>query len=254
MIIDAHVTLGRIDSAESEVDELLELMDMAGVDMAIVSPDPRELAIAHREGHRRLTALRHRYPDRLRTYATANPWRGRQAVADISTQLDEGATAIKLHPQLQGFQPIDPLVAPILELAAGRGVPVYVHSGSPAASTPFQIAVMASRHPETRIILGRSGKTDFKVDAPAAFRQQPNLFADTAHDFPQTGMAAMLRAAGPGRVIFSSDYPYGSLSEELRKVKDLETDPETTARILGLNVLSILPPGACTPAISVEEA
>ncbi|MGH3383378.1 MAG: amidohydrolase family protein [Nocardioidaceae bacterium] len=241
MIVDGHATLGRVDDAEFAAEELLAQMDAAGVDVAIVSPDAREIAVAHRDGNDRLLELCTRHPGRLLAYAVANPWLGAHAVAELGRALDAGSVAIKLNPFLQGFQPIDHLVDPVLELAAEHRVPVYVHSGTPVHCTPFQIAVMASRFPQVPFILGRGGKTDFKADTPHVLRSTPNLYGDTAHDFPLTGILDQLNAGGPSRVLFTSDFPYGDLRHEVRRVRALPVDAESLRDVLGENLLRLLP-------------
>lgn len=240
MIVDGHVTLGRVDGVEVEVGTLLAQMDRAGVDLAVVSPDPRETAVAHREGHDRLLELCERYPGRLAAYATANPWLGTAAVDELDRALRAGAVAIKLHPYLQGFQPVEPIVEPIMELAAARGVPVYVHSGTPVQATPFQVAALADRFPGVPVILGRGGKTDFKADAAPALAATPNLYGDTAHDFPLTGMTAQLAAAGPRRLLFTSDFPYGDVCHELRRARALPACDAVLRDVLGGNLLRLL--------------
>lgn len=240
MIVDAHVTLGRVDGVEVSCRELLAAMDGAGVDAAVVSPDPRETAVAHREGHDRLLRLCADHQDRLSCYATANPWRGAEAVEEIERALDLGAVAIKLDPYRQGFQPVEGTADAVLALAAARSVPVYVHSGTPVSCTPYQIAHLAERFPEVPVILGRAGKTDFKGDAVDALAAVPNLYGDTAHDFPLTGIRAQLDAAGPSRVVFSSDFPYGDIRHEVMHVRDLEVEPAVLAGVLGGNLSRLL--------------
>ena len=242
MIVDAHVTLGRIDDAEVDARMLLDQMDEAGVDVAVVSPDPRETAVAHARGHDRLLDLCARHSGRLLAYATANPWFGEDAIAELERALAGGAAAIKINPYLQGFQPVEPIIDPVLELAAAHRVPVYVHSGTPVQCTPFQIAALARRFPDVPVILGRGGKSDFKADAPHALRDTPNLYGDTAHDFPLTGMAAQLEATGPGQVVFSSDFPYGDVRHELRRARALPADTGVLRDVLGGTFLRLLPP------------
>ena len=159
---------------------------------------------------------------------------------ELRRALDSGAAGVQLNPFLQGFQPIDHLVDPLLEQAAEYGVPVYVHSGTPAHSMPFQIAVMASRFPNVPFILGRGGKTDFKSDAPHALRSTPNLFGDTSHDYPLTGMQNLLDAGGTERLVFTSDFPYGDVQHEVQRVRDLPIDEESRSAVLGGNVVGLL--------------
>lgn len=239
-VIDAHVTLGRVDHLDVAAEELLTRMDASGVDIAVLSPDPREVAVAHREGHHRLRALSARHPGRLLTYATANPWYGSEGVVELARSLDDGAVAVKFDPARQGFQPVDSIVDPFVEVARERGVPVYVHTGTPVHATPFQVAALARRFPDVAFILGRCGKTDFKTDGFAALAATPNLYGDTAHDFPLTGMSAQL-AAAPDRVVFSSDFPFGEVKHELSRTKDLPVDDDVLRAVLGSTFLSLLP-------------
>jgi predicted TIM-barrel fold metal-dependent hydrolase len=241
MIIDAHTTLGVVDDVTATAEQLVAQMDAAGVDVALVHPDPRESAVAHRSGHERLLAVCGAFPGRLFSYATANPWFGEAAVVELARALDAGAAAMALHPFLQGYQPIDRLVDPLLSLAEERGVPVYVHSGTPVASTPFQVGVMAHRFPGVAFILGRSGKTDFKADALEVLAQHDNIYGDTSHDFPLTGMAAQLAAAGGSRLVFTSDFPFGDVRHEVRRVQELPVDRPTTDAVLGLTMQRLLP-------------
>jgi uncharacterized protein len=241
MIIDAHTTLGLVDDAPATAEQLVAQMDEAGVDVALVHPDPRETAVAHWAGHDRLLSVCSAFPGRLFCYATANPWFGEAAVVEVARALDAGAAALALHPFLQGFQPIDRVVDPLLRVAEERGVPVYVHSGTPVASTPFQVGVMARRFPTVAFILGRSGKTDFKADALEVLAQHDNVYGDTSHDFPLTGMAAQLAAAGGSRLVFTSDFPFSDVRHEVRRVRELPVDQPTLDAVLGLTMKSLLP-------------
>lgn len=240
MIIDAHVTTGHIGGRVLDAAELIGVMDAVGVDRAVVSPDPREVAVAHAEGHARLMRDCAAHPGRLLAYCTANPWFGDAAVSHVRRAFDDGAVALKLHPALQGFQPIDHLVDPLIEVAAAVGAFVYVHSGTPAHATPVQVAVLAGRFPDVRFIVGRSGKTDFRTELPTVLRTTSNLIADTSHDFPRTGIKALLAAAGPERVVFASDHPFGELKHELAKVRATPATPDVLDRVLGGTLASMV--------------
>jgi uncharacterized protein len=57
---------------------------------------------------------------------------------------------IKLHPLMDGFLPDDPMVWPLAELAAERGLPVLVHCGHPPFSLPWSIEYLAARESPER--------------------------------------------------------------------------------------------------------
>ena len=239
-VIDGHVTLGAGHGFSADPGAFVGQMDDAGVGAALVSPVDRELAVANREGNDRVLGLARRYPGRLLAYASANPWFGAAAVAEVERALGEGAVAVKLHPPLQGFSLLDGLCDAILEVAAQHRVPVYVHTGTPPNALPLQLAELALRHPEVQIVMGKLGKTDFWRDAQYALDLASNLLADTAHDFPERAVARVHERLGAGRLIFSSNHPVGRLPLELEKVRAMTIPEADLAAILGGNLAEAL--------------
>jgi hypothetical protein len=239
MIIDAHVLAGDGRYHSLDPGRLVDEMDRCGVDRALISPIDREMAVHNRDGNERVLAIAKRYPGRLLAYATANPW-SRHAVEDLERALGEGAVAVKLHPAIQGFMVLEDLVHPLIEAAARHGVPVYVHTGTPAYALPLQLAELALAYPEVPFIMGKNGKTDFTLDAFPSFAAAPNLYGDTAHDFPERGMARMLREIGPERMIFSSNHPVSRLPLEIGKVRDMAASDAAKAAILGGTMAGLL--------------
>lgn len=233
MIIDGHLQVGVGRSYSADPGAVVDSMDRLGIDAALVSPIDREMAVFNGEGNRRVLALSRRYPGRLLAYASANPWFGSKAVAELERALDGGAVAVKLHPPLQGFMILDDLVHPLIEVAARRGVPVYVHTGTPVFALPLQLAELAQTYPEVPFIMGKNGKTDFWLDALPALQSAPNLFGDTAHDYPERGMARVLDLCGADRLIFTSNHPLARLEQEVEKVRDLAAPSNDVAAVLG---------------------
>lgn len=240
MIIDAHVQIGQGRYHSVDPGELIEQMDRSGIDRALVSPVDREMAVYNREGNDRVLALTRQYAGRYLAYATANPWYGDAAVAELDRALGEGAAAVKLHPPLQGFMILESLVHPLIEVAARYRVPVYMHTGTPAYALPLQLAELALEYPEVPFIMGKNGKTDFWIDAMPAFETAPNLFGDTAHDFPERGMRRMTQVIGTDRMIFSSNHPVSRMGLEVDKVRDLQVTEEQRAAVLGGNLQRLL--------------
>jgi hypothetical protein len=240
MIIDAHVLVGEGRYHQVDPRRLVEQMDRCGIDQALISPVDREMAVQNREGNDRVLALTRQYPGRFLAYATANPWYEAAAVAELERALGEGAAAIKLHPPLQGFMILEQLVHPLIEVAARHRVPVYVHTGTPAYALPLQLTELALTYPEVSFIMGKNGKTDFWMDSEPAFEGAPNIYGDTAHDFPERGMARMCKAIGAGRMIFSSNHPVSRMSLEVEKVRDLDAPMADKTAILGGNIQRLL--------------
>jgi predicted TIM-barrel fold metal-dependent hydrolase len=238
--IDAHVQIGEGRYHRVVPERMLEQMDSCGINRALISPIDREMTVHNREGNDRVLALAKRYPDRFLAYATANPWYEGAAVAELERALGEGAAAVKLHPPLQGFMIMESLVHPLIEVAARHRAPVYVHTGTPAYALPLQLTELALTYPEVAFIMGKNGKTDFWIDAFPALERASNIFGDTAHDFPERGMARLCKVIGPERIIFSSNHPVSRMSLEVEKVRAIDVTEAEKAAILGGNMERLL--------------
>jgi hypothetical protein len=74
----------------------------------------------------------------------------------------------------------------------------------------------------------------FRAIAEAGLWERENVWADTA--LASRGeIRAYLERYGHRRLLFGSDFPFGSPPAELQKVRSLELDPEVEAAVLGGN-------------------
>ncbi|MFC5650576.1 amidohydrolase family protein [Paenibacillus solisilvae] len=240
MRIDAHLQIGVGRYYRVDPGHMIEQMDRCGIDQALVSPVDREMAVYNREGNDRVLALSKQFPGRFLAYATANPWYEGAAVAELERALGEGAAAVKLHPPLQGFMILESLVYPLIEVAARHRAPIYVHTGTPVYALPLQLAELALTYPEVSFIMGKNGKTDFTMDALPALEKASNLYGDTAHDFPERGMARLSKKIGPERLIFSSNHPVSRIELEVDKVRELAVNDDDKAAVMGGNMQRLL--------------
>jgi len=123
-IIDAHANIGQGRRLSLSVDSLLAQMDEAGVSMAIISPVDHYLAVHNREGNDLILDVVRRHENRLVGMALANPWFGDTAVEELRRALQGGLRGLAIHSVCQGFRLSDPIVDPLLDVAATFGVPV----------------------------------------------------------------------------------------------------------------------------------
>jgi uncharacterized protein len=242
MIVDAHVRLGRGRDASLTAEELLATMDTLGIDRALVAPDEGGIAYHNRAGNDAVLAAARRSEGRLIPYAVANPWRGSEAVEELRRSHAEGARALAVDSVLQGFDLLDGLIDPLLAFATEVRWPVYVRTGTPPNALPLPLATLARRHPDLDIVMGRSGATDFWIDAAPALRYAPNLYADTAYapwDTVLTGLADDPEI-GASRLVFSTDAPYTVPAAELRRITEWPVDEGDRAEVLGGTLLRLL--------------
>lgn len=241
-VIDAHVRLGAGRDATLDAATLLATMDRLGIDRALVSPTERCLAVDHREGNAAVAAAAGASGGRLLPYAVASPWRGRRALHELARAAEEGAVALALDPAVQGFDLLDGQVDPLVEAAAERGWPVYVRTGTPSFALPLQLAELAVRHPACAFVMGKSGATDFWIDARPALERAPNLYADTAYapwDVVLDPLVA--EPIGTERIVFSTDLPLSDAAIERERIDAWPLTERQREAVLGANLSRLLP-------------
>ena len=236
--IDAYCTLG-VDREYKLTDtQLLAAMDQAGVEMAIIAPPDRFLAVYNRQGNAEIHRAATSHSRRFIPACSVNPWFGKAAINELRRALGEGARMLVVHPAVQGFLANDELVFPIIEEAAQAKVPIYIHTGQPGNSTPWQIVDLAGKYPQSDFILGHCGATDFWNDMPGALNAVPNLYCEASLSRPFR-FAEYVKAAGSRKCIMGSWAPLSDLVfewEEMRKYLPLQDQPDC----LGNNMYKLL--------------
>lgn len=217
MIIDGYCTLGVERETLLSPETLLRQMEAANVGRAVIAPDDREIALHNGAGNERVARLAARSEGRFIAACSISPWHGDDAPPMLEQAVAAGARMLVLAPALQGFNPCDDLVDPLLHAAATKNLPVYFHTGPHSTGGPTQVALLALRHPRTRFILGHCGSTDFAWDMPAVLTMKlPNLWCESSFVRPwaMPGYAAL---ANESRFIFASSAPRNDLAFELQQ-------------------------------------
>jgi predicted TIM-barrel fold metal-dependent hydrolase len=206
-VIDCHTHMpggiGFLAAGGFDVADQLAFMDAHGVERSVVlthtgllhpGPEANDAVADYVEADRQ----------RLIGFCTVDPRRD-DAPDEVERSLGvKGLRGIKFHPWLQGFCVHDPYMDPICALAAEHDVPILFHDGTPPYSLGLQMAVLARRHPWTRIVLGHGGLHDSWRDALAALHAAPNVWACLCGVPPYA--AAALVARGPReRIVVGTD-------------------------------------------------
>jgi predicted TIM-barrel fold metal-dependent hydrolase len=148
------------------------------------------------------------FPERLIPFVTVDPKQGRAAVDELERRLaNRRFRGVKFHPWLQAFASsmLRETMLDILHVAAQFGVPVLLHDGTPPYSTTFQVAELARWSPETIVVLGHAGSSDYVSPAAQLIRDLPNLHGCFCGPRPGD-LVHLLELAGSDKILFGSDF------------------------------------------------
>src|SRR5258706_16206152 len=135
MIIDGYCVLGTDREYDLSAEALLRAMDQAQVELAVIAPVDRYLAVNNWVGNAFIQQSAAAQPDRFIPACSVNPWYGDAELEEFQRALGAGARILVLHPFLQGYIANDELIWPLLEAAKAAKVTVYIHTGPPRTDT-----------------------------------------------------------------------------------------------------------------------
>lgn len=134
---------------------------------------------------------------------------------------------------------------PVMEECARLGVPVLYHAWYktvgrvPNESTPADIADLARRHPDNRIIMAHL--TAAGVRGVLDIRPFPNVLVDTSGSQPFSGIVEYaVEKLGAERILYGSDIPIRDFPCQLGRIHGAEIKPRERDMILGLNAKKLL--------------
>jgi len=181
-------------------------------------------------------------PDLIVPVAWVKP-NGEKTLADIRRYVErEGFRAIKLHPLFDAYCADDTVVDPILDLAEELRIPVFIHSGHPPYSLPWQIAWLVERHPRVPVVMLHMGHAHgvYVDSAIKVAKRHSNVYLDTSG----TPMSVKIREAydtvGADRVLFGIDSPFHEPSVEIEKTRATHLPEDALRRIYHDNAANLL--------------
>ena len=136
----------------------------------------------------------------------------------VAARLAAGVQVWKVHVQVGGFDPRDPLLRPAWGLLADAGVPVVVHCGNgpiPGPHTGLDVfGEVLIEHPALRVVLAHAGMPDYAGALDLLGRFEYVRLDTTMVGTPFSERIAPLPADWPARlvpvadrVVFGSDFP-----------------------------------------------
>ena len=216
-------------------------------------PSPRHVT----RGNDAMLDICAREPHRVRMFVTVNPNYTDHALAEIDRCVARGAIGIKL---LASRRADDPLLDPIAEMAAERGLPVLHHIWqhrrrewpSQEISDGADLARLACRHPKACFILAHIGGGGDYMHTFPAVADCPNIYPDLSGSGVDRGMLdEAIYALGARRLLWGCDLTMCTGLAKLHALEVVGLSADDMAAIRWENAARIFPPHSfprCAPA------
>lgn len=242
-VFDIHVHVGN----ESADREFLEFARERGLRFAasclgpdgpmLASPTPDQC----RRANDRLLEAMARNPGLVYGFCYVNPVYP-EAAAEVERCVRQGMVGIKLWITCPCT---DERVVPVVEAAIALDVPILQHcyvriaNNLVGESTPPDVAALARRYPDLRLIMAHMALNwRYGVDCVA---DCPNVAVDTSGFDPETGsIEYAVSRLGPDRVLFGSDAPGRDVLCQIGKILAADISDSVRLSILGKNSAAVL--------------
>jgi predicted TIM-barrel fold metal-dependent hydrolase len=226
-----------VDSLTFAEDGLLEALDGAGIDRAVVCA-PRARGHGYDVANDRVAALVQSHPDRLAGLARVDPL-APGAAAELERASALGLRGLFLHPWEDAFRITDPAVDRLV-----GGLPVVVATGYPWVSEGLQVGEFARRHPWTTFVATNGAQINIsglgQQDATIALAECPNLLVQTSGVYREDFLEGVVERFGPGRLLYASAFPRFDPRLELLRVRWAPNlGDEAKAAVLGGNAAAL---------------
>lgn len=211
--------------------ELLAALDAAEIRHAVAAgfAFSNERDIDEQNGY--LLEARRCSQGRVTVVATVNP--GRAGWEQQARQaLEAGAVGFgELRPHNQGWEPLGPAGRALCGLARDAGAVLLWHVSEPVGHgypgkeggiSPVELCRIATEFPQVKMVGAHlGGGLAYYLQMPEVKAAIENVYFDTAAVtllYDDQSVARLVDLAGPGRVIFGSDYPLLSPRRQLQRL------------------------------------
>ncbi len=247
--LHGHLAGGTGATPQARMQRLMQVADRMGVAKICVymgmtfsyDPKPDEFRKQNDEVLQALQVA----GDRALGFVYLNPKYVDESLQELNRCVADGPmVGVKLWVAMHADSPS---LDPILKRATELNAVVFQHtwlkvSGNLSGeSTPMDLAVLAQRHPEARLICGHAGG-DWELGI-RAIRSSQHVTIDLGGGEPMAGFVEMaMRELGASRIIYGSDVPGRGFGTQLAKVYGAKLSVQDRQLILAGNLKRLLEP------------
>lgn len=243
---DCHISPTREGGNSLFMEELIDRMDMAGVEMALTWLQPPYIRSHIDRSNRYVYEATKKYPHRILGFGWADPNLGVDKAKEMAKRCieDYGFFGVKLNGAQNYFPIDDPVLSlPVIEEIAKLKSRVAFHIGADSYNNthPYRLDKVASMFPETTFFAVHMGGASFEdmsdlVIQVAKCHENILLIGSAVRSIP---ILRAVKELGANRVLFGSDTPFELMHVEVVKYRALlqnAVSSEDFALIMGGNI------------------
>lgn len=197
------------------------------------------------------------HSDVLIPFASVDPRRGHEGVAEARDLLEEGSIrGFKFHPNIQRFHPNDRIAYPLYELIEEAGVVALFHTGHSGIGAglpggggialkygnPMAVDDVAVDFPRMSIVMAHPA-FPWQDEALSIAMHKPQVSIDLSGWSPKRFPPSLVKAMSTSlrsQTLFGSDFPLITPDRWLTDFEDLGLEPDVRSAILKDNAIRIL--------------
>jgi predicted TIM-barrel fold metal-dependent hydrolase len=238
-------------------DQMLEEYSSCGVEkLVLFAWDAETTSHRPRVANEFVAKIADRYPERVVGFASVDPHK-KSAVKDLEHAVRElKLQGLKLHPQVQAFEPNERAFYPLYSKCVELGVPITFHTGSTywgagleggggvklRFSNPMLLDDVAAYFTELKLIMAHPG-WPWQDEQLAIATHKENVYVDLSGWSPkyfQPLLVTYMTKLIPHKFMFGTDYPMLDPRRWLQDFEGLQVSPEVKSMVLRENARRLL--------------
>jgi len=235
---------------------LLELMDDAGVDKALLTAEDAETTMGMKVPNEKVAEFVQGNPDRFIGMAAVDPHKGMSALRELEHAVkDLGMKCLCLEPWLHKLRSNHKLYYPIYAKCVELDIPIWIHTSinyvpqlTMDFGRPIYLDEVAGHFPELTIVAGHGG-WPWVNEMIALIWRHKNVYTDICAirpkylDTPGSGWETLMRYGNTllqDKVLFGTAWPAQMFKDSILEINALPLKEEVKTKWLGANARRLL--------------
>ncbi len=180
-------------------------------------------------------------------FAALHPF-AEDAFYELDRAVDAGLKGVKFHPEYQDYDIDDKAAYPLYEACLNKGLAILFHAGYDVAypdsrrGYPDKASRLVKDFPGAKLVLAHLGNC---LDSAEALEWLCGLdcYMDLAicyKTMPWDQIRAVIKAHSADKILFGTDFPWGSIADTVSMVEQLGLTAEEKEKIYHINAEKLL--------------